>query len=70
MMIIDCSHAPKAEPPRNHCDLNTVLAINAIVRCPRVILTHISHQFDVWLMNNPLPEGIEAGFDGMEIVLD
>ncbi len=70
VMIIDCSHAPRPEPPRNHCDLNTVIAINEIVRCPRVILTHISHQFDVWLMHNPLPEGFEAGFDGMTIVSD
>ena len=69
-IIIDCSHAPRAEPARNHCDLNTVVALNNVLRCPRVILTHISHQFDLWLMENPLPEGIEAGFDGMEIVLD
>ncbi|HFP2711587.1 TPA: phosphonate metabolism protein PhnP, partial [Escherichia coli] len=37
----------------------------------RVILTHISHQFDAWLMENALPSGFEAGFeagfDGMEI---
>ncbi len=70
MTIIDCSHEPRAEPPRNHCDLNMVVAINEIVRCPRVVLTHISHQFDAWMMDNPLPEGFEAGFDGMEIGLD
>ncbi|HAI4273573.1 TPA: phosphonate metabolism protein PhnP, partial [Escherichia coli] len=34
---------------------------------PRVILTHISHQFDAWLMENALPSGFEAGFDGMDI---
>ncbi|MFV7283129.1 phosphonate metabolism protein PhnP [Citrobacter cronae] len=70
VIIIDCSHAPRAEPPRNHCDLNTVIALNEVIRCPRVILTHISHQFDLWLMENPLPTGIETGYDGMEIVLD
>lgn len=67
VMIIDCSHAPREQTPRNHCDLNTVIAINEVIRCPRVVLTHISHQFDAWMMENALPEGIEAGFDGMEI---
>ncbi|EFZ3130292.1 hypothetical protein A8H80_000855 [Shigella sonnei] len=57
----------RADAPRNHCDLNTVLALNQVIRSPRVILTHISHQFDAWLMENALPSGFEVGFDGMEI---
>ena len=67
VMVIDCSHPPRANSPRNHCDLNTVLALNEVIRSPRVVLTHISHQLDVWLMENVLPSGFEAGFDGMEI---
>ena len=67
VMVIDCSHPPREDAPRNHCDLNTVLALNQVIRSPRVILTHISHQFDAWLMENALPSGFEAGFDGMEI---
>lgn len=70
VMIIDCSHEPRPQTPRNHCDLNTVIALNEIIRCPRVVLTHISHQFDAWMMDNALPEGFEAGFDGMEVVVD
>ncbi len=27
-IVIDCSHEPRPQPPRNHCDLNTVRAIN------------------------------------------
>ncbi|KNC90289.1 phosphonate metabolism protein PhnP [Trabulsiella odontotermitis] len=69
VIVIDCSHEPRDETPRNHNDLNAVVAIKQETRCPRVILTHISHHFDVWMMTHPLPEGIEAGFDGMEIVL-
>lgn len=65
--MIDCSHPPREDAPRNHCDLNTVLALNQVIRSPRVILTHINHQFDAWLMENALPSGFEAGFDGMEI---
>ena len=67
VMVIDCSHPPREDAPRNHCDLNTVLALNQVIRSPRVILTHISHQFDAWLMENALPSGFEAGFDGMDI---
>jgi phosphoribosyl 1,2-cyclic phosphate phosphodiesterase len=70
VIIIDCSHAPQPQTPRNHSDLNTVRALNQVIGCPRVILTHISHQFDLWMMDNPLPKGFEAGYDGMEIVLD
>lgn len=69
-IVIDCSHEPRLQPPRSHCDLNTVRAINQVLACPRVILTHISHQFDLWMMDHPLPPGFEAGYDGMEIVLD
>jgi len=47
-----------------------VRAINQIIGCPRVILTHISHRFDAWMMEHSLPAGFEAGFDGMEITLD
>ena len=50
--------------------MNTVIALNEVIGCPQVILTHISHQFDVWMMDNPLPSGIEAGYDGMVMVLD
>ena len=70
VIVIDCSHPPRPQPPRNHCDLNTVIALNEVIRCPQVILTHISHAFDVWLMDNPLPDGFEAGYDGMQIMVD
>ena len=70
VIVIDCSHPPRPQPPHNHCDLTTVMALNEVIRCPQVILTHISHQFDVWLMDNPLRNRFEAGYDGMQIVVD
>lgn len=70
LIVIDCSYAPHPETPKNHNDLNAVIALNAVIGCPRVILTHISHVFDQWMMKNPLPTGFEAGYDGMRIVLD
>jgi hypothetical protein len=41
-----------------------VIALNEVIGCPQVILTHISHQFDVWMMDNPLPEGLKRGMTG------
>jgi phosphoribosyl 1,2-cyclic phosphate phosphodiesterase len=55
VIIIDCSHAPREETPRNHCDLNAVIALNEVIRCPQVILTHISHQFDVLIPGTGYP---------------
>lgn len=69
VVVIDCSHPPRPETPRNHNDLTTVLALNQQINSPRVVLTHISHQLDVWLMAHTLPEGIEAGYDGLVIRL-
>jgi len=69
-MVIDCSHPPREATPRNHCDLNTVIALNEVIGSPQVILTHIGHAFDVWMMDNPLPAGFEAGYDGMVLALD
>ncbi len=47
-----------------------MVALNEGDWLPAGDLTHISHQFDVWMMDNPLPDGIEAGYDGMVLVLD
>lgn len=69
VVVIDCSHPPRPETPRNHNDLTTVQTLNQQINSPRVILTHISHQLDVWLMDHPLPEGIEAAYDGQNIQL-
>ncbi len=70
VMVIDCAYEPRANTPRNHSDLNTVMELKRQIAAPRVVLTHIGHHFDLWMMNNPLPEGIEAGFDGQTICLD
>ncbi|XTZ38134.1 phosphonate metabolism protein PhnP [Salmonella enterica] len=70
VMVIDCSFEPRKEIPKNHNDLNAVITLNEVIGSPKVILTHISHLLDQWMMKNPLPQGVEAGYDGMRIVLD
>ncbi|NDJ59276.1 phosphonate metabolism protein PhnP [Enterobacteriaceae bacterium 4M9] len=69
VMVIDCAHAPRPHTPRNHSDLNTVIALNAQIRAPKVLLTHIGHEFDVWMMDNLLPQGFTAASDGQVIEL-
>lgn len=69
VVVIDCSHPPRPQMPHNHNDLTRVLALNQQINSPRVILTHIGHELDVWLMDNPLPDGIEAAYDGQVIYL-
>ena len=51
--IVDCSHPPQSTPPRNHNDLNMALEIGKQLRVQHLVLTHISHKVDVWLMENP-----------------
>lgn len=70
IMIIDCSHEPRPSTPKNHSDLNTVIALKQRIGCEKIWLTHISHQFDAWMLENSLPEGIEAARDGLTLTAD
>lgn len=68
-LIIDCSHPPQAITPRNHNDVNLVLALARQLNCEEVILTHLGHKMDLWLHHHPhaLPIGISVGRDDMKI---
>ena len=65
-MVIDCSQPPRPMPPRNHNDLNLVLAIHQRLQPTRTWLTHISHEMDTWLIDNELPHNLVAARDGQE----
>jgi len=68
-MAIDCSHPPRAQPPRNHNDWNQAAALIGLVQPRRAWLTHIGHEVDSWLLQCPqaLPEHTELAHDGMRI---
>lgn len=68
MLIVDCSYMPGYEG-KGHNNLDDVIAIQKIVAAKKVILTHIGHDFDIWLRENELPNGFTAGHDGMELLL-
>lgn len=69
-LVIDCSHPPTAEPPRNHNDLNTVLDIHRQLQPKTTWLTHISHEMDRWLQLHALPDGIRVARDGESFIVD
>jgi phosphoribosyl 1,2-cyclic phosphate phosphodiesterase len=66
-LVIDCSYPPRPQAPRNHNDLTRVLDAIAGLPIKQVVLTHIGHEFDAWLMQNPqaFPGHIVVGHDGL-----
>lgn len=67
-LVIDCTHPPAAAP-RNHNSLTQVLEIQAALQPDCIWLTHISHEMDCWLLQNPLPDGMRVAQDGEAILL-
>lgn len=69
-LILDCSEPPTPNAPRNHNDINLALSAYNTLRPKNMILTHISHRLDCWLMENAdgLPDNMQIAKDGMEII--
>lgn len=65
-LVLDCSFPPSARTPRNHNDLNSALASVKGLSIGQLVLTHIGHEFDCWLMREggALPSTIVVGRDG------
>src|SRR5690606_6224753 len=52
VMVLDCSKPPQPQASRNHNDLTRALDSLAGLPVKQVVLTHIGHDFDAWLMQN------------------
>lgn len=65
LLVLDCSSPPQTSP-QNHNDLTLALAVIAELKPPHALLTHIGHNLDTWLMDNPgaLPAGVSLASDG------
>lgn len=50
-----------------HANLDQVLAWREALGRPRTVLTHMSGALDYATLRAELPEGVEPGFDGMEL---
>ncbi len=66
LLVLDCTHAPATDAPRNHNDLPRALESIEMLQPRFAVLTHIGHELDAYLMdNNDLDETrIAVGYDG------
>lgn len=55
-ICLDCTYPPGIEGKRNHFDLNEAIAIGADYPDSNIVLMHISHHLDEWLMTHPTIE--------------
>ncbi|NLY64794.1 MAG: phosphonate metabolism protein PhnP [Alcaligenaceae bacterium] len=63
--IVDCSYPPQEHTPRNHNDLNSALEMCEPLNIKNLLLTHIGHKMDNWLMSfsNTLPAHVGVARD-------
>jgi phosphoribosyl 1,2-cyclic phosphate phosphodiesterase len=68
-VVLDCSHPPRTDEPRNHNDVSRALACIDAIRPERAWLTHIGHELDAWLATGraTLPSQVAIALDGDEI---
>ncbi|HED15180.1 MAG TPA: phosphonate metabolism protein PhnP [Gammaproteobacteria bacterium] len=64
-VIIDTCSPPGVEN-RNHNNLDDTLSLHQRIGAKKTIMTHIQHDFDLWLTDNcdSLPETVIPGYDG------
>ncbi|MGY8869381.1 MAG: phosphonate metabolism protein PhnP [Pseudomonadales bacterium] len=70
-LIVDCSEPPHKKLPKNHNDFNEILHIYKKIRPNKMILTHISHRLDCWLLENAsvIPNNMSVASDGMTLTI-
>ncbi|TVZ41062.1 phosphoribosyl 1,2-cyclic phosphate phosphodiesterase [Alteromonadaceae bacterium 2753L.S.0a.02] len=66
LLVIDCSFSP-GSVHQGHNNLDDVINILKHLSVPRVVLTHIGHDFHIALNQNKyaLPSNVHIGHDGM-----
>jgi phosphoribosyl 1,2-cyclic phosphate phosphodiesterase len=65
-ICLDCTYPPGTEGKRNHFDLPEAIALSNDYPASNIVLMHISHHLDAWLMAHPdaLPERVKLAYDG------
>ncbi|MEE3650577.1 MULTISPECIES: phosphonate metabolism protein PhnP [unclassified Brenneria] len=67
-LIIDCTYPPGEQ--RNHNDINQATELYYALRPGRMLLTHIDHTLDEWLITHRLPTGMAVAQDNQTLCLD
>lgn len=64
-LVLDTCFAPGIDS-RNHNNLDNTLSLHKRIGAKKTIMTHINHDFDLWLDRNrqSLPETVIPGYDG------
>jgi len=65
-LVID---ALRVKPHPTHPHLDMALAAIEAIRPARAILTHMDQSMDYATLAASLPEGVEPGYDGLEVLL-
>ena len=67
LWVVDAlRHAPHP----THANLAVTLKAIAALKPKRAILTHMDHSMDYGALAAELPDGVEPGYDGLEVVLE
>ena len=64
-LVVDTYFQPGIEN-QNHNNLDDTLALHKVIGPKKTVMTHIGHDFDVWLTthSNTLPDDVVPGHDG------
>lgn len=70
VLVLDCAFPPGLPGPLNHNDIDMAILLHQAIKPKKLVLTHISHELDCWLLENEeqLPRGIVIGHDGMALM--
>lgn len=66
VLVCDCL---RRQPHPTHAHLDMALEFADIVRARQVVLTHMDNTMDYASLSAELPDHVQVGYDGMEIVL-
>ena len=64
LLVVDTSYPPGVEDS-GHNNLDETIVIHKQLKPARTVLTHISHDFDIWLNEHDLPESVMAAHDDL-----
>jgi len=69
LLILDCSTPPHISVP-NHNNLDDALSIHHQIAPAKTVITHITHQLDLWLMETEqqLPDTFHVGLDNVDFI--
>jgi phosphoribosyl 1,2-cyclic phosphate phosphodiesterase len=69
-ICLDCTFPPGTEQPRNHFDLSEAIVLAQHFPDSEMVLMHIGHKLDAWLLNNTaaLPSSVMLARDGETLI--